>query len=177
MHNSPTVRTADDCTLSCIKVSDSPNNTCWLDDFNRGMMWATSLGTPVGSVASAVQNRMERIIDADTHHRTVPSDEWFNGILSKTDKTEMMNDFVNSVRVHLDAMHELGQVADEGMTIAIDIHLIPRWDKKPGIDLMRSRRKNRTGTFEGYSEEEKSIGQINQITVLYFKNYFRCYGQ
>ena len=24
------------------------------------------------------------------------------------------------------------------------------------------------------SEEEKSIGQINQIMVLYFKNYFRC---
>ena len=80
----------------------------------------------------------------------MPTDEWFDGILSKTDKTEMMNDFASSVRVHLDAMHELGQVADEGMTIAIDIHLIPRWDKKPGIDLMRSRRKNGTGTFERY---------------------------
>ena len=65
------------------------------------------------------------------------SDEWFNGILSKTDKTEMMNDFVSSVRVHLDAMRDLGQIAKEGMMIAIDIHLIPRWDKKPGIDLTR----------------------------------------
>ena len=150
MRNSPAVRTAEDSTLSCIKTSDSPNSTYELDDFNRGMMWATTTGSSVGSVASAVQNRMERIIDADTHHRTVPTDEWFDGILSKTDRTEMMNDFASSVRVHLDAMHELGQVADEGMTIAIDIHLIPRWDKKPGIDLMRSRRKNGTGTFEGY---------------------------
>ena len=40
--------------------------------------------------------------------------------------TEMMNDSAGSVRVQLDAMHELGQVADEGMTIAIYIHLIPR---------------------------------------------------
>ena len=62
----------------------------------------------------------------------------------------MMNDSAGSVRVQLDAMHELGQVADEGMTIAIYIHLIPRWDKKPGIDLARSRRKNGTGTFERY---------------------------
>ncbi len=38
----------------------------------------------------------------------------------------MMNDSAGSVRVQLDAMHELGQVADEGMTIAIYIHLIPR---------------------------------------------------
>ena len=67
----------------------------------------------------------------------MPTDEWFDGILSKTDKTEMMNDFASSVRVQLDAMHDLGQVAKEGMTIAIDIHLIPRWDKKPGIDLTR----------------------------------------
>ena len=67
----------------------------------------------------------------------MPTDEWFNGILSKTDNTEMTNDFASSVRVQLDAMHELGQVAGKGMMIAIDIHLIPRWDKKPGIDLTR----------------------------------------
>ena len=53
----------------------------------------------------------------------------------------MMNDFASSVCVQLDTMHELGQVADEGMTIAIDMHLIPRWDKKPGIDLDAFRKK------------------------------------
>ena len=61
----------------------------------------------------------------------------------------MMNDFASSVRLQLDAMHEFGQVADEGMAIAIDMHLIiPRWDKKSGTGLTRSRRKNSTGTFE-----------------------------
>ena len=43
----------------------------------------------------------------------------------------MMNDFASSARLQLDAMHEFGQVADEGMAIAVDMHLIiPRWDKK-----------------------------------------------
>ena len=46
----------------------------------------------------------------------------------------MMNDFTSSVRVQLDVIHEIGQVADKGMTIATDMHLIPRWDKKPNID-------------------------------------------
>ena len=114
MHNSAAVKAAEDNILSCIKTSDSPNSTYGPDDFNRGMMWATTTGSSVGSVASAVRNRIERITDADTHHRTTPSDEWFNGILSKTDKTEMMNDFASSVRVQLDVMHELGQVADGG---------------------------------------------------------------
>ena len=125
MRNSAAVRAVEDGILSCIKVSDSPNSTYGPDDFNMGRMWATATGTSVGSVASAVRNRMGRTTDADTHHRTAPTDEWFNWILSKTDKTEMMNDFASSVRVHLDAMHEFGQVADEVMTVAIDMHLIP----------------------------------------------------
>ena len=114
IRNSAASRTAKDSILSCIKTSDSPNSTYGLDDFNRGMMWATTTGSSVGSVASAVRNRIERITGADTHHRTVPTDEWFNGMLSKTDKAEMMNDFASSVRVQLDTMHELGQVAKEG---------------------------------------------------------------
>ena len=131
MRNSAAVRAAEDSIPSCIKVSDSPSSTYGLDDFNRGRTGATATGTSVGSVASAVRNRMGRTADADAHHRTTPADEWFNGLLAKTDKTEMMNDFASSVRLHLDAMHELGQVADEVMTVAIDMHLIPRWDKNP----------------------------------------------
>ena len=165
MRNSAAVRAAEDSILSCIKVPDSPNSTYGPDDFNRGRMGATTTGSSVGSVASAVRNRMERITGADTHHRTVPTDEWFNGILSKTDKTEMMNDFASSVRVHLDAMHELGQVADEVMTVAIDMHLIPRWDKKPGMDLTRSRRKNGTGTFERYITAMRTVLHMGALDV------------
>ena len=84
MRNSAAVRAAEDSILSCIKTSDSPNSTYGLDDFNMGMMWATTTGSSVGSVASAVRNRIERITGADTHHRTTPTDEWFNGILSMT---------------------------------------------------------------------------------------------
>ena len=125
MRNSPAVRAVEDGILSCIKVSDSPNSTYELDDFNGGMMCAVAAGTSVGSAAFAVRNRMGRIVNADTHHRTVPTDEWFNGILSRTYRTGMMSDFASSACVQLDAMHELGQVADEVMTVAIDMHLIP----------------------------------------------------
>ena len=73
------------------------------------------------------RNRIERITGADTgaSQNKGPRDEWFaTECLSKTDKTEMMNDFASSVRVQLDVMldRELGQgVAKEGMTIAIRI--------------------------------------------------------
>ena len=147
--NDAAVRAAEDSICSCIKISDSPNRTYGLDDFNRGMMWATVNGSSVGATAS-VRNQIERSTGAVTHNRASPTDEWFNGLLAKTDRTEMMNDFASSVRLQLDAMHELGQVSNDGMVIAIDMHLIPRWDKKPGIDLTRSRRKNGTGTFERY---------------------------
>ena len=148
--NDAAVRAAEDSICSCIKISDSPNRTYGLDDFNRGMMWATVNGSSVGATASAVRNQIERSTGAGTHNRASPTDEWFNGLLAKTDRTEMMNDFASSVRLQLDAVRALGQVSNEGMVIAIDMHLIPRWDKKPGIDLTRSRRKNGTWTFERY---------------------------
>ena len=73
--------------------------TYGLDDFNRGMMWATVNGSSVGATASAVRNQIERSTGTGTHNRASPTDEWFNGLLAKIDKTEMMNDFANSVRL------------------------------------------------------------------------------
>ena len=36
---------AEENILSCIKVSDKANATYKLDDFNRGMLWAVTLGS------------------------------------------------------------------------------------------------------------------------------------
>ena len=142
---------AEENILSCIKVSDKANATYGLDDFNRGMLWAVTLGSSVGSVASAVRNRIEDVIGAQTNHRASPTDEWFNGVLSKTDKNELMDGFARSVRLQVDVARDLGQLSGDGMVIAIDMHLIPRWDKKRDSDLTRSKRKNGTGTFERYA--------------------------
>ena len=87
MRNSAAVEAAEDNIPSCIKTSDSPNSAYGLDDFNRGMMCAVAAGTPVGSAAFAVRNRIERIVDADAHHRTAPADERFNWVLFKTGRT------------------------------------------------------------------------------------------
>ena len=38
---------AEENILSCIKVSDKANATYGLDDFNRGMLWAVTLGSSV----------------------------------------------------------------------------------------------------------------------------------
>ena len=142
---------AEENILSCIKVSDKANATYDLDDFNRGMLWAVTLGSSVGSVASAVRGRIEDVIGAQTNHRASPTDEWFNGVLSKTDKNELMDGFARSARLQMDVARDLGQLSGDGMVIAIDMHLIPRWDKKRDSDLTRSKRKNGTGTFERYA--------------------------
>ena len=140
---------AEENILSCIKVSDKANATYGLDDFNRGMLWAVTLGSSVGSVASAVRNRIEDVIGAQTNHRASPTDEWFNGVLSKTDKNELMDGFARSVRLQVDVARDLGQLSGDGMVIAIDMHLIPRWDKKRDSDLTRSKRKNGTEPLSG----------------------------
>ena len=51
-------------------------------------------------------------------------------------------------------------------------------NKKDSNDTKHCKSKNANGKkwepHSGYySEEEKFVGQINQISVLYFKNYFQ----
>ena len=51
---------------------------------------------------------------------------------------------------HLDRLQSLGLLRGKQMDIAIDMHLIRRWDRKHGAELVRSKSKGRTGTFERY---------------------------
>ena len=98
-----------------------------------------------------MRGHVEDDIGAQTNHRASPTDEWFRVVLSKTDKNELMDGFARSVRLQVDAARSLKQLSDDEMVVAIDMHLIPRWDKKRDGDLMRSKRKNGTGTFERYA--------------------------
>lgn len=50
----------------------------------------------------------------------------------------------------LSMLARLDHLPKEGLTIAIDMHLIPRYDRVPGPELTRSRSKDGTGLFERY---------------------------
>ena len=50
-------------------------------------------------------------------------------------------------------------LAGRKMDVAIDMHLIPRWDRKHGAEVVRSKSKGKTGLLSGTSRRSASTGE------------------
>ena len=80
-----------------------------------------------------------------------PSDEWMRDVASKTRGSDVYKCFARTVSLQIGQLREMrllkkGQEID----VAIDMHLIPRYDKRYGAELVRSKAKDGTHVFERY---------------------------
>ena len=66
------------------------------------------------------------------------------------DPGDLARSLEGMISSHLDRLQSLGLLRGKQVDIAIDMHLIRRWDRKHGAELVRSKSKGRTGTFERY---------------------------
>ncbi len=95
--------------------------------------------------------------------RTGPTDEWFRDIAAKTDPEDLCSVFTRSAAAHMAHIRRLEggggggsdgplrpAFRDEDVTVAVDMHLIPRYDKSPGEELVRSKSRDGTSHFERY---------------------------
>ena len=82
--------------------------------------------------------------------RAAPSNKWFRSILPSVDEKELIQVFTTVVSLQLGELNRLGLMPGGGLVVAIDMHLIPRYDKIRGPHLTRSRGKNGTTYFERY---------------------------
>ena len=78
-----------------------------------------------------------------------PTGSWLRKIISKISQKTMLIQLHHSLDSTISKLRELG-VFDMPITIAIDKHLIPRYDKLPNHFLIQSKSKNSTTHFESY---------------------------
>ena len=57
---------------------------------------------------------------------------------------------LEKIAAQLGTFKRLGRLPKEGLDMAIDMHLIPRYDRVPGGELTRAKYKNGTTYFERY---------------------------
>ena len=77
------------------------------------------------------------------------SGEWKRLTIEKMSDDAIMKNFESEVMRSVTIMRENG-IYPEKWDLAIDMHLIPRYDKTHGEELMNSKPKNGTDTFERY---------------------------
>ena len=129
-------------------ISPGPNAVYGASDLNRGMMRAAVLDASVGGCANAKRVALESFGLGEA--RAVPSDEWFRPVLSSVDEGEIIRVFATVVSLQLAELVRLGLAPEDGLMVAIDMHLIRRYDRIRGPHLTRSKNKNGTTYFERY---------------------------
>ena len=103
------------------------------------MMPASTCTASVGGYAASLQ----------TTNHALPSGEWVRKTFARTRQEVVQQAIDDTISDQIAKLQKSG-VLKKSIHVAIDKHLIPRYDKKPGPDLLRSKSKKGTWRFEGY---------------------------
>ena len=130
----------------CIVVSRRYNAIYGTEDFHRCMAGVCAHGRQVAGCARS-SKRIGSAAAADSR----PSDEWMRDVASKTRGSDVYKCFAKTASLQLGQLRGMGLLGKgQEVDVAIDMHLIPRYDKKHGAELVRSRAKDGTHVFERY---------------------------
>ena len=152
IRNNPGIRAnvmecLEDAVSPLVRVSSRYNAIYGIRDFNRGMMRAAGSDASVGGCASGRLTGRD-ILGAGGG--TSPSDEWHRTRLAAVDADAVHAMLSETVSDQLRRLGALGKLPADGLVVAVDMHLIPRYDRTRGEELTRSRYKNGTKYFERY---------------------------
>lgn len=131
-----------------VKLPSGHNSIYGVDDLNTGMINASMIDCSIGGCASA--QRMNMALKGNKSKHRTPSDRWFAAVLASADVDDTKDHFVKSAVRYLGQITRHRKKPKGGFTFAIDMHLIPRYDRQPGEELTRSRQKSGTTYFERY---------------------------
>ena len=111
---------------------------------NDSMLGASLRSTSVGGYLEGRRSILTM------YDMPAPSDEWFRYLMGTAD-LDFIHEFIsNSLLYQFEHLIELDRLPKEGITVAADMHKIPRHDRKPGPELMRGKYKNGATYFEAY---------------------------
>ena len=104
------------------------------------MMQASTCRASVGGFADATR---------ESGGESMPSGEWVRKAFVRAEPGMVRNAIEDVISTQVAKLQKYG-IMNGAITIAIDKHLIPRYDKRPGPELLRSKSKKGTWKFEAY---------------------------
>lgn len=131
-----------------INIPSGHNAPYGMADFNCGMIRAAASDASVGGRTTA-----RRAAGALTEPRRVgiiPSDEWYRRRLAAVTIEAAEGVLAGAVLDEMVLLRRLGKLPRGGLTVAVDMHMIPRYDRTKDDRLTISRYKNGTKYFERY---------------------------
>ena len=133
-----------------IPFSKKPNAKYGPAVFHAIMMGAAALGVSIFGYTAAVRRWTTVSYMFARGHRESPCGEWISNICLRVDPYGMAKSLEKVISANLERLQSLRLLSGKRIDIAIDMHLIRRWDRKHGAELVRSKSKGKTGSFERY---------------------------
>ena len=132
--------------MSCIRFADRYNAVYDHEIFHEMMIKAVMASSNLTPVVTAVR---ESRVATSAQNPHMPTAEWFRQ-RTKNVEVDLMNGCIDTIiSGQVAAVKAAGRFPKKPV-VAIDKHLIPRYDKKWENKLMRSKRKGGTNVFEAY---------------------------
>ena len=133
-----------------IPFSKKPNARYGPAIFHAIMMGAAALGVSIFGYTAATRRWKTASYMLARGHREAPCGEWISNICLRVDPYGMAKSLEKVMAANLERLQSLRLLSGKRIDIAIDVHLIRRWDRKHGAELVRSKSKGKTGSFERY---------------------------
>ena len=133
-----------------IPFSKKPNARYGPAIFHAIMMGAAALGVSIFGYTAATRRWTTASYMLARGHREYPCGEWISNICLRVDPYGMAKSLEKVMAANLERLQSLRLLSGKRIDIAIDMHLIRRWDRKHGAELVRSKSKGKTGSFERY---------------------------
>ena len=146
-----------------VPVARKPNAAYGMADFHRIMIAACVLGISAFGYAAAVRRIVTDRRKLGRNHRVFPCGEWIRNVIARVDAPLLTDSFTRKISEQVSVLENLGMLSGR-MDVAVDMHLIPRWDAKKTADLVRSKMKGGTTWFERYVTVQV-VNAGSQITV------------
>ena len=146
-----------------VPVASKPNATYGMANFHGIMIAACVLGISAFGYTAAVRRIVTGRRRLGRNHRAFPCGEWIRNVIARVDAPLLADSFARKISEQVSVLEGLGMLGGR-MDVAVDMHLIPRWDAKKTADLVRSKMKNSTTWFERYVTVQV-VNAGSQITV------------
>ena len=154
--------------LSCIRFSDRYNAVYDPEIFHKMMIKAVMAGSNLASVVNAVR---ESRIATSAKNPCMPTAEWFRQ-RTKDAEIDLVAGCISTVISGQVASIKAAGRFPKRPVVAIDKHLIPRYDKKWRNKLVRSKRKGGTNVFETYITAQcVNAGSRLNLAVLHVSQH------
>ncbi|MDE0401163.1 MAG: hypothetical protein OXL96_25490 [Candidatus Poribacteria bacterium] len=132
-----------------VAVSHAPNVVYTSEHLNNGLLLGGVFSASSSGTVESARQACARMLGREAPGSGMPCGEWQRMMLARLEPGAATAAFFETLEENVRVLRGLGMLDGE-MDLAVDMHLIPRYDAERGPELVRSKNKSGTTWFERY---------------------------